>query len=107
MTPSDVLDDVFVEQHLVSHLSERRVTHVDLSLAGSADFVVVNLDDDAGFFQRPHHLRTKVVLMIHGRHDLRSEMRSEEHTSELQSRGHLVCRLLLEKKKKKKIYDHL
>src|SRR2546422_4530892 len=28
-------------------------------------------------------------------------MRSEEHTSELQSRLHLVCRLLLEKKKKK------
>src|SRR2546422_2095585 len=31
----------------------------------------------------------------------RREMRSEEHTSELQSRLHLVCRLLLEKKKKK------
>src|SRR5690625_5343640 len=29
--------------------------------------------------------------------------RSEEHTSELQSRGHLVCRLLLEKKKKNKL----
>src|SRR2546422_8541606 len=29
-------------------------------------------------------------------------MRSEEHTSELQSRLHLVCRLLLEKKKNKK-----
>src|SRR5690625_6552776 len=29
------------------------------------------------------------------------EARSEEHTSELQSRGHLVCRLLLEKKKTK------
>src|SRR5690625_5600729 len=29
------------------------------------------------------------------------EERSEEHTSELQSRGHLVCRLLLEKKKNK------
>src|SRR5439155_19510511 len=28
-----------------------------------------------------------------------SPQRSEEHTSELQSRGHLVCRLLLEKKK--------
>src|SRR5690625_6863336 len=28
-------------------------------------------------------------------------LRSEEHTSELQSRGHLVCRLLLEKKKMK------
>src|SRR5690554_7484888 len=31
-----------------------------------------------------------------------SILRSEEHTSELQSRPHLVCRLLLEKKKKKK-----
>src|SRR2546422_7345179 len=30
------------------------------------------------------------------------EWRSEEHTSELQSRLHLVCRLLLEKKKKKR-----
>src|SRR2546422_5597290 len=32
------------------------------------------------------------------------KMRSEEHTSELQSRLHLVCRLLLEKKKKKSIH---
>src|SRR5690554_7768135 len=32
----------------------------------------------------------------------RPEGRSEEHTSELQSRPHLVCRLLLEKKKKNK-----
>src|SRR5690554_7697828 len=32
----------------------------------------------------------------------KTEERSEEHTSELQSRPHLVCRLLLEKKKKKK-----
>src|SRR2546422_6493627 len=31
--------------------------------------------------------------------------RSEEHTSELQSRLHLVCRLLLEKKKKNTNYD--
>src|SRR5690554_7775470 len=31
----------------------------------------------------------------------RNCVRSEEHTSELQSRPHLVCRLLLEKKKKK------
>src|SRR5690625_8013474 len=31
--------------------------------------------------------------------DRRELDRSEEHTSELQSRGHLVCRLLLEKKK--------
>src|SRR5690625_7991034 len=39
-----------------------------------------------------HEIRTPLAT-------LRSQMRSEEHTSELQSRGHLVCRLLLEKKK--------
>src|SRR5438034_2621727 len=33
------------------------------------------------------------------------EMRSEEHTSELQSHSDLVCRLLLEKKKKKRYKD--
>src|SRR5439155_20279360 len=36
-------------------------------------------------------------------HEFMAQKRSEEHTSELQSRGHLVCRLLLEKKKKKYI----
>src|SRR5690554_4952969 len=34
-------------------------------------------------------------------------VRSEEHTSELQSRPHLVCRLLLEKKKKKQKYRNI
>src|SRR5690554_7588578 len=34
-------------------------------------------------------------------HVMKSTPRSEEHTSELQSRPHLVCRLLLEKKKTK------
>src|SRR5690606_40001652 len=36
------------------------------------------------------------------RHQAEEGRRSEEHTSELQSRENLVCRLLLEKKKKKK-----
>src|SRR5207253_11014788 len=39
---------------------------------------------------RPFHLQERAVEVLR---------RSEEHTSELQSRGHLVCRLLLEKKK--------
>src|SRR2546422_5844159 len=44
-----------------------------------------------------------------GQMALRSRLgrRSEEHTSELQSRLHLVCRLLLEKKKKEKNSAHL
>src|SRR5437870_5902602 len=48
-------------------------------------------------------LRGRQERRHHGRqHRLREPAlpaRSEEHTSELQSRGHLVCRLLLEKKK--------
>src|SRR3712207_7243370 len=36
-----------------------------------------------------------------------SPRRSEEHTSELQSRQYLVCRLLLEKKKKNEAHAHL
>src|SRR2546422_3914804 len=40
-------------------------------------------------------------LLSHEKHQHRGR-RSEEHTSELQSRLHLVCRLLLEKKKNKK-----
>src|SRR3989449_6260868 len=44
----------------------------------------------------PDHAEQRVGV---GRGDLLSGERSEEHTSELQSRLHLVCRLLLEKKK--------
>src|SRR2546422_6247705 len=47
-------------------------------------------------------LKGATPLLIKGRVNV--EERSEEHTSELQSRLHLVCRLLLEKKKKKKKY---
>src|SRR3712207_8837439 len=39
-------------------------------------------------------ISSQVALVVHGLTD-----RSEEHTSELQSRQYLVCRLLLEKKK--------
>src|SRR6266513_5221905 len=42
-----------------------------------------------------------------GRDTQRARLRSEEHTSELQSRFDLVCRLLLEKKKKRKETFHI
>src|SRR3989449_2976641 len=45
--------------------------------------------------------RAEVPLAVDERVAQRELLRSEEHTSELQSRLHLVCRLLLEKKKKK------
>src|SRR5690625_964665 len=44
---------------------------------------------------QPLHVRAQVPDQV-----FLSRLRSEEHTSELQSRGHLVCRLLLEKKKR-------
>src|SRR5689334_24345787 len=46
---------------------------------------------------RHHEREQRVVLQV--AHDLGQAERSEEHTSELQSQFHLVCRLLLEKKK--------
>src|SRR3712207_1218347 len=45
-------------------------------------------------------LQVKQAITSYGRADKRQVQRSEEHTSELQSRQYLVCRLLLEKKKK-------
>src|SRR5699024_12488076 len=52
----------------------------------------------------------KVAELLSECHSLSSstapQLRSEEHTSELQSRFDLVCRLLLEKKKKKEITTH-
>src|SRR5215510_15691096 len=54
-----------------------------------------------GFAQHPRVVRVQERGARRARHLLHLAARSEEHTSELQSRGHLVCRLLLEKKKKK------
>src|SRR5947208_14890475 len=57
--------------------------------------------------QRPRRLgrqrlrRRPRFRQLPQRHHLRPRSRSEEHTSELQSPDHLVCRLLLEKKKTK------
>src|SRR2546427_8242040 len=51
--------------------------------------------------QARRQLRLVEDLELNPRYDRFSERRSEEHTSELQSQSNLVCRLLLEKKKKK------
>src|SRR5689334_23701113 len=63
----------------------------------SSDLHIAISEADAGEMR---HLARNIEDFLNR---LRSEYRSEEHTSELQSQFHLVCRLLLEKKKKKKI----
>src|SRR5207253_8328736 len=76
-------------QHALSGLGYSAVRDVR-----QGKFFVLNLDgwsrDEAQ--QQLEHISKEVL----------TNTRSEEHTSELQSRGHLVCRLLLEKKKKNK-----
>src|SRR5437660_4640220 len=57
-------------------------------------------DGELQFSAAEHAERFRRVRVFHTDRDVGEEFRSEEHTSELQSRGHLVCRLLLEKKKR-------
>src|SRR5206468_5116386 len=53
--------------------------------------------DDAEVDAHHHHRALRLVQRLDRRQ--RARLRSEEHTSELQSRSEIVCRLLLEKKK--------
>src|SRR5689334_24152150 len=61
---------------------------------GRAKALVVNSGNANAFTGKSGKASTKLTAEIAAR-------RSEEHTSELQSQFHLVCRLLLEKKKQK------
>src|SRR5205809_7610498 len=63
------------------------------TLFRSSELIVAWLQGD----DRMHSARHSISFW-----ERNGERRSEEHTSELQSRLHLVCRLLLEKKKKRK-----
>src|SRR3712207_7181733 len=54
----------------------------------------------AGLSRLPAQDAAALLARELGREQLECFVRSEEHTSELQSRQYLVCRLLLEKKKK-------
>src|SRR2546422_8190537 len=64
-----------------------------LSTHAVIDALIAAIDGDRVDWWRARYRRATALLL--------DDIRSEEHTSELQSRLHLVCRLLLEKKKKK------
>src|SRR3712207_7574440 len=70
---------------------ERRTSYVLVPVVGADSHVDVDALAAAGLGE-PHGAQL-VEDLVH-------DVRSEEHTSELQSRQYLVCRLLLEKKKK-------
>src|SRR2546429_3739755 len=69
------------------------------SRAGALDQQVIDPPAGSAAEVRDDHDRELQPLGGVNGHDPYDIVRSEEHTSELQSRLHLVCRLLLEKKK--------
>src|SRR5439155_4105179 len=83
--PSDRIDDAL---DLPRHLRSDR--------SPSSDFPSPSASPSVLF---PHLVLGALHFDGISTHQICSPRRSEEHTSELQSRGHLVCRLLLEKKK--------
>src|SRR5947209_17636103 len=70
----------------------------------TTEIYTLSLHDALPIFRRPVDLqhRHRPIGMAGIEPAVSARHRSEEHTSELQSRQYLVCRLLLEKKKKKK-----
>src|SRR5690554_7657251 len=68
-----------------------------------AGYTVEAVEKDEKLKQNAHRIADSLFVMAALMIVFPILNRSEEHTSELQSRPHLVCRLLLEKKKKKKI----
>src|SRR2546422_2848209 len=82
--------------------------HIGASRFIEKGWSLISLGDYAGAIQALHKAlqlspgETQAESLL-GWAQMLHEDRSEEHTSELQSRLHLVCRLLLEKKKNKKL----
>src|SRR3712207_7642466 len=71
------------------------------TLFRSRDEELLRLKAKLGEITMANELLEQKIAALEGRRPLARRRRSEEHTSELQSRQYLVCRLLLEKKKLK------
>src|SRR5260221_4256248 len=87
---------LFRSLNIAAPMPETAITFFDrpfrsVALHGFADMLLVEIRDE--------RVNRKAVQ--------RHRARSEEHTSELQSHSDLVCRLLLEKKKKEKLSDDI
>src|SRR5207253_10397608 len=74
------------------HLRERRLLNVREAAKGVHDAPYRAEQADVGTHRSRRGEKGQMAL-----EEIHLALRSEEHTSELQSRGHLVCRLLLEK----------
>src|SRR2546430_2853586 len=85
------LHDALPISPLEQHLGRQRIVHADRHRHGR----VHNSDRKSTRLNSSHSQISYAVFCLKKKNGRRK--RSEEHTSELQSRRHLVCRLLLEK----------
>src|SRR3712207_7303492 len=81
-----------------------RSEHEELAQALAADMASLAAEFAGQGSGRLEAIEARLLLILIALH--RIQGRSEEHTSELQSRQYLVCRLLLEKKKQQKSMIH-
>src|SRR5690625_5161284 len=86
---------------LIALLHQPRLLIMDEPLNGLDPMTVYTIKDYINDYIKKGNSVLMSTHMMDVAESFCSHIRSEEHTSELQSRGHLVCRLLLEKKKKK------
>src|SRR2546429_6872582 len=83
--------------HQVAQKSSKTTRPLYAERSTDAPFESLRATSGRGF-RDAAGVRSAGALVVRAK-DVASKVRSEEHTSELQSRLHLVCRLLLEKKK--------
>src|SRR5437660_5540700 len=76
--------------------------NASLPVPGETILIIASFYSYLGNLSLAHVIPLAIVGCILG-DNISFYLRSEEHTSELQSRGHLVCRLLLEKTKKHRL----
>src|SRR5690625_7090979 len=85
------------------------IASITLSTVESFDKLSIHLPENSVYHESKtkelnndhvelHYKKSEHILEFSWQNEESKDVRSEEHTSELQSRGHLVCRLLLEKK---------
>src|SRR5690349_5893309 len=90
------------QPHVVRpELAKHASPNLPIEIVAASEVITMN-DHPAQAFRRKKDSSVHVAARL-VREAKADGLRSEEHTSELQSRRDLVCRLLLEKKKKKKV----
>src|SRR5690554_5670578 len=99
-TKRDIKNSAYLGDLLVTGYSTFSRNRLFGTMVGKG-YTVKSAQMELNMIAEGYYATKSAYLLNRQRGKKRAKTRSEEHTSELQSRPHLVCRLLLEKKKKK------